>query len=86
MSTQLERSLVTEWLVARLLVALAVVALLLAAIGLYGVLGHNVGRRIPEIGVRLALGATRGAVVRSVLRESWIAVAAGSVVGLPLAI
>ena len=39
-----------------------------------------------EIGVRLALGATRGAVLRSVLRESWVSVAAGSVVGLPLAV
>ena len=86
LSIQFERSLVIERLVARLLVAFAAVALVLAAVGLYGVLGHNVGRRVPEIGVRLALGATRGAVVRSVLRESWIAVAAGSVVGLPLAI
>ena len=86
LSIQLERSLVAERLVARLLVAFAALALLLAAVGLYGVLGHNVGRRMPEIGVRLALGATRGAVLRSVLRESWIAVAAGSIVGLPLAV
>jgi len=85
LSLQYERSLVTERLVVRLLVAFAAVALLLAAVGLYGVLGHDVERRMPEIGVRLALGATRGVVLRSVLRESWIAVAAGSIVGLPLA-
>lgn len=48
--------------------------------------GHNVEPRIPEIGLRLALGATRGMVLRSVLRETWTAVAAGSAVGLPLAI
>ena len=85
LTIQLERSLVTERLVVRLLVAFAGLALLLAAVGLYGVLGHHVERRMAEIGVRLALGATRGAVLRSVLRESWVAVAAGSVVGLPLA-
>ena len=86
LAIQLERSIVTERLVVRLLVAFAVVALLLAAVGLYGVLGHQVARRIPEIGVRLALGATRGTVMRSVLRESWTAVAAGSIVGIPLAL
>ena len=86
LSMQLERSLVTERLVARLLVAFAALALLLAATGLYGVLGHNVERRTPEIGLRLALGATRGAVLRSVLRESWIAVGFGAIAGLPLAV
>lgn len=86
LAMQFERSIVTERLVVRLLVAFAALALLLAAVGLYGVLGHHVARRIPEIGVRLAFGATRGIVLRSVLRESWIAVAAGSIVGLPLAV
>jgi predicted permease len=86
LAIQFERSIVTERLVARLLVAFAVLALLLAAVGLYGVQGHQVGRRIPEIGVRYALGATPGAVLRSVLRESWIAVIIGSLVGLPLAV
>lgn len=86
LAIQFERSIVTERLVVRLLAAFAALALLLAAVGLYGVLGHNVARRVPEIGVRLALGATRGGVLRSVLRESWIAVAVGSVVGVPLAV
>jgi putative ABC transport system permease protein len=86
LTTQFERSLVTERLVARLLGAFAVLALLLASVGLYGVLGHIVARRIPEIGVRLALGSTRGAVLRSVLRESGVAVAAGSAIGVPAAI
>ncbi len=86
LSIQLERSLVTERLVARLLGAFAAVALLLAAVGLYGVLGHNVAVRVPEIGVRLALGATRASVLRSVLREAWTAIGAGAAVGVPLAI
>ena len=86
LAIQFERSIVTERLVVRLLVAFAALALLLAAVGLYGVLGHHVARRIPEIGVRVALGATRGTILRSVMRESWIAVVAGSVVGVPLAV
>ena len=86
LAIQFERSIVTERLVMRLFVAFAILALVLAAVGLYGVLGHSVARRIPEIGVRMALGATRGAVLRSVLRESWMGVAPGCIVGLPLAV
>jgi len=83
LSSQVERSLVSERLVARLLGAFAVLALVLASVGLYGVLGYSVARRTGEIGVRLALGATPGAVLRSVLRQSAIVVAIGAVVGVP---
>jgi predicted permease len=83
LSSQVERSLRTERLVARLLGAFAVLALTLASVGLYGVLGYSVARRTSEIGLRLALGATRGAVLRSVLRQSLVAVAIGSAVGVP---
>lgn len=83
LSSQVERSLVREQLVARLLGVFAVLALVLAAVGLYGVLGYSVARRTSEIGVRLALGATRGGVLRSVLRQSLIVVAIGSIVGVP---
>jgi predicted permease len=83
LSSQVDRSLVTERLVARLLTTFAFLALLLASVGLYGVLGYSVARRTGEIGVRLALGATRGAVLRSVLRESWLLVAIGSAIGVP---
>ena len=86
LASQVDRSVGTERLVARLITAFAVLALVLASVGLYGVLGYAVARRTSEIGVRLALGATRGAVVRSVLRESWMVVAIGSAVGLPAAI
>ena len=81
LSRQVERSLVTERLVARMLGGFAVLSLLLAALGLYGVLGYAVARRTGEIGLRLALGATRGGVLRSVLRQSLIAVAVGSAIG-----
>ena len=84
--THIDQSLVTERLMARLLGAFAVLALLLAAVGLYGVLGYSVARRTGEIGLRLALGATRQRVLRSVLRESALLVTAGAAIGVPAAI
>jgi predicted permease len=86
LASQVERSFGTERLVARLITAFAVLALVLASVGLYGVLGYSVARRTSEIGLRLALGATRAAVLRSVLRESWMLVAIGSAIGVPAAI
>jgi predicted permease len=86
LSSQVERSLVRERLVARLLGAFAAVSLFLAAVGLYGVLGYHVARRTSEIGLRLALGATRGDVLRSVLRQSARVVAIGSAAGIPVAL
>jgi predicted permease len=61
-------------------------ALLLACIGIYGVLAYLTGRRTPEIGVRVALGASRGDVVWMVLRQSLSMTVAGAVLGLIAAI
>jgi predicted permease len=62
------------------------IALLLACIGIYGVLAYLTGQRVPEIGVRMALGATAGEVTRMVLRQSLGMICVGVGVGTLAAI
>ena len=57
-------------------------ALMLACIGIYGVLAYLTRQRVPEIGVRMALGASSGDVLRMVLRQSLIMIIAGIVLGI----
>ena len=59
----------------------AITALVLAAVGIYGLLGQVVAQRAGEIGIRLALGATGGSVVRLVMRSAWLSVACGAALG-----
>ncbi len=68
MKEQVAGTFAQQRLIARLASFFGVLSLVLASIGLYGVTAHNAGRRTGEIGVRIALGATRGQVVRLVLR------------------
>jgi ABC-type antimicrobial peptide transport system permease subunit len=58
-----------------MLVSFAGVALFLAALGIYGVMAYSVAQRIPETGVRMALGAARGAVGWMTLRQGMLLVA-----------
>jgi ABC-type antimicrobial peptide transport system permease subunit len=71
-------------LIARLTSFFGVLSLILASVGLYGVIAYNAGRRISEVGVRIALGATRGDVVRLVLKGAIGLIVAGLSIGLPL--
>ncbi len=79
---QIEQATRQERLFAVLVSGFAVVALLLACLGIYGTLSYRVARRGPEIGLRIALGATRGGVVGLMLRESVGPVAIGAVLGV----
>ena len=86
MQQQVELSFDQERAVASLAGLFGVVALLLAAIGLYGVTAYSVAQRTNEIGIRMALGADRAQVIDLVLRGAFKRVAAGLILGLPLAV
>jgi predicted permease len=81
LTSQIENTLLSERLLALLAGFFSVVAVVLAVVGLYGVINYSVVRRTREIGIRIALGARRDAVVRLVASDSSIPVAAGIVAG-----
>jgi putative ABC transport system permease protein len=80
---QVSRSLNTERMLATLSAAFGTLALLLSLVGLYGVMSFTVTQRTREIGVRVALGATRVATVWLVLRDALMMIAAGVGLALP---
>ncbi len=75
-----------ERLIARLTMLFGLLALVLAAVGLYGITSYAVARRTSEIGLRMALGADRGNVVRMVLRGAFAQVGLGLALGIPIAL
>ena len=79
----IDRLIATPILLTRLCVTFAVLALTIAVVGLYGRVAYDVARRTPEIGVRMALGARRGQIVRLVLGNVFVLAAAGVVLGVP---
>jgi len=85
LADQVDASIVPERLVATLSGVFGALGAALAAIGLYGLLAYTVARRTNEIGIRIALGATPGAVTRMVLRDALGMVGAGLCVAAPLA-
>jgi len=85
MEEMVDRQLSTPSQSTALLSAFAVLALLLASLGIYGVLSYTVTQRTNEIGVRIALGATSGDILRSFGKQSLALTVTGLAIGLGLA-
>ena len=86
MAAQVEDSLYIQRLIATLSAAFGALATLLATVGLYGVMSYSIARRTPEIGIRIALGATPLRVIALVMRDAGLLALAGLVVGVPCAL
>ncbi|MDE3138154.1 MAG: FtsX-like permease family protein, partial [Acidobacteriota bacterium] len=72
--------------VAVMMAVLGVIALVLACVGVYGVMSFSVAERTHEIGIRMALGAQRGEVLRLVLRHGLLLAGIALAIGLPLSL
>jgi ABC-type antimicrobial peptide transport system permease subunit len=86
MEQQISRTLQRERMFAWLCGSFGVLALVLCVVGLYGLISHTTARRTSEIGIRMAMGASRGNVIGHVLLEGMGLATVGLILGVPLAI
>jgi ABC-type antimicrobial peptide transport system permease subunit len=82
-AVEIDRTISQEATFAKLCTGFALLALLIASVGLYGTMSYSVARQVREIGIRMALGAQRGAVVWMVLRRVLLLAAVGLVISVP---
>jgi ABC-type antimicrobial peptide transport system permease subunit len=85
LSDRLTRGVSEDRMVAGLTMIFGALALLLASLGLYGTISYGISRRVAELGLRMALGASRADVLWMVFREALTLVAIGVAAGVPLA-
>jgi predicted permease len=83
---QVDQSIATQSLIARLSSFFGILAVFLACIGIYGLLSYSVARRTGELGIRLALGAQSHTLLWLILRESLLLLVIGLAVGIPVAL
>ena len=86
LAAEMDAVLIQERLIATLSTVFSVLALVLASVGLYGLLAFSVVERTGEMGIRMALGATRPGVMWTVMREGLMLVGAGVAIGVPAAL
>lgn len=86
MDSQIDGTLTSERMLSFLASCFGIVAIVVTAIGLYGVLAFSIAQRTREIGIRMALGATRGSVVKMVLREVLLLTGLSVALALPLSL
>jgi ABC-type antimicrobial peptide transport system permease subunit len=85
-AAEIDRTISREITFSKLCTGFAVLALLIACVGLYGTVSYSVARQVGEIGIRMALGAQRGAVVWMVLHRVLLLAAVGLAISVPAAL
>jgi predicted permease len=83
---EIDQTINQEIVFAQLCTSFALLALVIACVGLYGTVSYNVSRRTAEIGIRMALGAQRGRLLRMILRQAVILTVLGLAIGVPAAL